>query len=463
MEALTDPNRDPRKASKTLGLPRLGLRRLGLRRLEQTLERLLPESVSQRLGLGRGAGQPTEESTGFALWGGCLFRLGEPQILARDPSLPELAAAIAGSLAAGDASTRVCLFLPAQEFLSSHVSLPGLPPAAALAAIRLQADALIPSLEEELALVEQPVRLEGGDDFLCLWMRQTRLDEISFHLEQAGVELVALAPRTPLLGVDPESPQGVVHCQDEDGEQITRVMFRAQRPLKWETLRRCDLEDEELKQQWLTERTANELENSGAALTQTDPDWLARPGAVEASQALLGAGLGFVPAREKARRSAQLTRTRATAFAVLLALVAVLSAIPFALQSVQFRLAASTLHTLREDNGAARADQAFVADFDRRWGPVNEYPQQDAAEIMFTLQRVISPDTLTSLEIDEGLIHIEGVSNNPQAILQRLEQDPLFTEVVFARATNNSRYSIDLRLATVSFEAYRVRHLEGGN
>ena len=79
---------------------------------------------------------------------------------------------------------------------------------------------------------------------------------------------------------------------------------------------------------------------------------------------------------------------------------------------------------------------------------------------MYQLQRLIAPDTLTALEIEEGLISIEGRSANPQAILQRLEQDPLFTEVVFARATNNSRYYINLRLTTVSFEGYRARYLD---
>ena len=42
--------------------------------------------------------------------------------------------------------------------------------------------------------------------------------------------------------------------------------------------------------------------------------------------------------------------------------------------------------------------------------------------------------------------------------MERLEQNPVFTEVVFSRATNNSRYYIDLRLNTVNFEAYMVRY-----
>ena len=77
---------------------------------------------------------------------------------------------------------------------------------------------------------------------------------------------------------------------------------------------------------------------------------------------------------------------------------------------------------------------------------------------MFRLQDVLAGEQLSSLELSEGLIRIQGTSSDPQAILQQLEQDPLFTEVVFSRATSKTRYYIDLRLATVNFEAYRVRH-----
>jgi hypothetical protein len=77
---------------------------------------------------------------------------------------------------------------------------------------------------------------------------------------------------------------------------------------------------------------------------------------------------------------------------------------------------------------------------------------------MFTLQNILQPDQLASFELSEGVIKIQGTSAEPQAILQRLEQDPMFTEVVFSRATNNSRYYIDLRLSTVNFEGYMARY-----
>ena len=107
---------------------------------------------------------------------------------------------------------------------------------------------------------------------------------------------------------------------------------------------------------------------------------------------------------------------------------------------------------------AIRENATVVVEFENRWGAINEFPQQNVAAAMFRLQEVLAGEQLSSLELSEGLIRIQGTSSDPQAILQRLEQDPLFTEVVFSRATSNTRYYIDLRLATVNFEAYRVRH-----
>jgi hypothetical protein len=106
----------------------------------------------------------------------------------------------------------------------------------------------------------------------------------------------------------------------------------------------------------------------------------------------------------------------------------------------------------------ARQDQQTVVDFENQWGPLNDFPDQVVNEALFALQNLLSPERLSSLEISEGLIKLQGSSADPQAILQKLEQDPLFTEVLFSRATSNTRYYIDLRLSPVNFEAYMIRY-----
>ena len=136
-----------------------------------------------------------------------------------------------------------------------------------------------------------------------------------------------------------------------------------------------------------------------------------------------------------------------------------LSAIPFIGQSLEFRSLTASLESQRELSIEARQDQAVVVSFENEWGPINDFPVQQVGDAMFTLQSVLSPDRLSSLEVSEGVVRIQGTSQEPQAILERLEQNPMFTEVAFSRATNNSRYYIDLRISTVNFEAYMVRYL----
>jgi len=135
-----------------------------------------------------------------------------------------------------------------------------------------------------------------------------------------------------------------------------------------------------------------------------------------------------------------------------------IAAIPFLLQTLEFRSLASTLDAQRRMATEARQDQSIVVNFENEWGSLNDFPEQRIRTAMFTLQNILSPEGLTSLELSEGLVKIQGTSADPQAILQKLEMDPMFTEVVFSRATNNSRYYIDLRLSTVNFEGYMVRY-----
>jgi hypothetical protein len=289
-------------------------------------------------------------------------------------------------------------------------------------------------------------------------MTQARLTELSEAFEVEGIELAAILPRALLA---PSDDTGETYrLLDQDPQQITQVVMREGAPVKWDTLQRSDLDEPELLEQWQAELKSTELAFQGPLISQSDPAWLSTQEAMASLNAALATGIYFVPPGEVKRRQAQKNKTTITAIAASLALIAVLTLIPFALQSIQFRLAASELADLRALNSTARQDQAYVADFDSRWGTINDYPRQEIIDALYTLQRVISPDTLTGLEIEEGVVNIEGTSNNPQAILQRLEQDQLFTEVAFSRATSNSRYSISLRLSNVSFEGYRARYAE---
>ena len=427
-----------------------------------------------RYGLAKGAGEAERYDAyrPMALWSDTLYGLGtsakttltqgEALQVVSAVSLASAAATMAQPEAKQAQETKasqaapIALFLPSHEFVSTVVPLPGIAPSAARQALLLQADGLIPSLEDPLVLIQNPAQIPGSDNYLCLWMRAERLDSLSQAFEDSGLVLAAVAPRALLS----ERATPTLHLTEQDEVEITSSVLKDGKLVQWLSTRIEDLADPELRSQWQAEQKAAELANAAAMHEHSSADWYRLPSAQEAARRVLTGGYYLRTASEMRRRSSE-TAQRALKYAGAgVAALIVLALLPFVLQSLQFRLAARELHALRAQNDAARQDQAYVADFESTWGEVNDYPQQDVVAVMYELQRLISPDTLTTLEIDEGLISIEGSSSNPQAILQRLEQDPLFTDVVFARATNNSRYYIDLRLTTVSFEGYRARYLE---
>jgi hypothetical protein len=162
---------------------------------------------------------------------------------------------------------------------------------------------------------------------------------------------------------------------------------------------------------------------------------------------------GAMHARKKEEKSRNIFLA-AGAFVFLI----MLSSVPFLIQAYQFRTLAAILATQRIESVDARENRAVVVNFEDEWGQITDFPLQELQQAMFTLQNILQPDQLASFELSEGVIKIQGTSSEPQAILQRLEQDRMFTEVVFSRATNNSRYYIDLRLSTVNFEGYMARY-----
>ena len=81
-----------------------------------------------------------------------------------------------------------------------------------------------------------------------------------------------------------------------------------------------------------------------------------------------------------------------------------LSATPFILQAFELLSFTARLDIQREMSAQPRQDQAIVVNFENEWGAINDFPDQGVREAMFSLQGVLSPERLSSLEISDGLI-----------------------------------------------------------
>jgi len=367
-----------------------------------------------------------------------------------EPGAASLASAASDLLGTDAGEMSVVLLLPPAEFVATSVSLPGMARDALVSALQLQADTLLPSYSEPLSVAVNP---RAGDDVgvdLALWIPEPRLDALFRAFEQQNLFLAGVIPRCLALAAG----AGNQCIQEEDRQSLTSVTLVDGSVRQWLHVRKKDLEQEIFARQWRqalsAAETDNRLEVNAGNACQLLSD-------VSAYQPVNNYYY-FIP-RFALQAKRQLEKgKRVLAGAAGLVVLTLFAALPFLLQEIEIRRLQASLGDQQQLSSSAREDRRVVQDFERQWGAITDYPDQDLVETLFTLQSVLSPEQLTSLELNQGVIRIEGESADPQAILQRLEQHPRFTEVAFSRATSNSRYYIDLRLSTVNFDGYLIRY-----
>ena len=340
----------------------------------------------------------------------------------------------------------ILLLLPPSEFLATEHFMPGLTGANLISAITLQQESILPACDETLALAVSDGGSEGSR--LAMWIREARLMALFQAFSSHGLTLAALAPRT--LAAMRQGQTSLL--LDDDGRDTTFISARGRVLEQWSQIQNTEFADPVFSQQWQEHMAAFEAETK-RTLTATQDFVLEKTVDIEPSY-------GFFPSGALAASRQRMLRKQLKIAASLFLGLLGLAASPFLAQTFELRMANARLELSRELSVDARQDQIVVVEFENRWGAIYDFPQQNIAVAMFRLQEVLGGEQLSSLELSEGLIRIQGNSSDPQAILQRLEQDPMFAEVVFSRATSNTRYFIDLRLATVNFDAYWVRHFQ---
>lgn len=381
-----------------------------------------------------------------------LYRLadGGRATLSRTPSQdpePEELAQAARNLLGDDATdSSVLLLLAPEEFVAVGRELPGISRDTLASALRLQTEALLPACDDALVMAVNADSADLFEQHIALWVRQQRLNDLFAAFAEQGIFLAAVRPRLLTVSKGEED----IRIEESSEAGLASVATRDGVISQWLQLHSADREQQEFQEQW--EQELKSLPTAKRVDLSTAEDYLRQ---IDLGQ---GAAYSFFPtgalqARHKVQQSKRVRAALLSAAAVVF--VAIL---PFLWQTLQLSIAERELRNSQQLASTARADQAVVVEFENEWGAVSDFPEQNVSEVMFALQAALAPDQLTALEISEGLISIEGNSEDPQAILQKLEQDPLFTEVVFARATNNTRYFIDLRLSPVNFEGYFLRY-----
>lgn len=366
-----------------------------------------------------------------------------PEQTAPEQIMPEQIAGAASRLMGSDKIEGILLYLPPSDFVATSLNMPGVSKDNLMSALKLQADNLFPSFADNLDLTLGGG--SGGDDAsnIALWFVEKNTNALFEAFKKLDLFLVALAPRN-LIDLE----QSAVVDFDSRGGTLLELSDGS--VSSWLHINQLDLHDLALNKQW--------LDSLEAVAPESLLNLNGRESFDKIDHSKTPTDYCFIPSGAmQARKREEKGRNIVLAAGVCVFLI-MLSAVPFLIQTIQFRTLAATLTTQRVESADARDNRSVVVSFENEWGSITDFPLQEVQRAMFTLQTILAPDQLSSFELSEGVIKIQGTSSEPQAILQRLEQDPMFTEVVFSRATNNSRYYIDLRLSTVNFEGYMARY-----
>jgi hypothetical protein len=346
----------------------------------------------------------------------------------------------------------ILLLLPTAEFISTryHLALSG--ESLLRSALTLQAHTLIPAYDHELLLGLNGRSQEG----VALWYPARSAEALFLAFQAEQLFLAALMPRTLALANSEQHEQDLL-LLDEDASHLIQMELRAGALRSHFALAQSDLQQSEFAEQWQAE--AAKVAPAQRLRCNTQEAWNARRDCVVPLEDYC-----FFPkgAEQYGRKLLQQKQKRLAAYAA--GVVVVLLFLPFLSNWIQMAWLQSQVESLREDSTDARGSQAAVYAMDDEWGVIADYPRQDVAQVLLTLNQAIN-SSLSSFALDKGVVDITGYAQDPALLMEQLAEREEFYDVSQSRSSSGSdggergdRFGIRFSLSGVDFAGYEASH-----
>lgn len=346
----------------------------------------------------------------------------------------------------------IMLLLPPDDFVSTRFALGITGEKMLRSALKLQAHTLIPAYDEDLLLGVNGASPEG----VALWY-PTRQANALFHAFQAqGLFLAAIMPRTlALLQTHPLAGEQILI--DEDSQHLTQLLCRDGVILAQLGISLSDLGQPEFASQWEAETArlppAPKFRSAGLHY------WSGLRQTLQGHESYTF----FAPGAEKFGRD--LLRHKQRKFAgIAAAALLVILCLPFISNWLQIFGLERQVESLREQSAAARSAQANVFAMEEEWGAVVEFPRQDVAGVLLTLNQLIDR-SLTAFTLNRGVVDIQGFAQDPALLIEQLAEHEGFYDVGQSRSSSlgnaearGDRFGIRFSLNGVDFPAYEANY-----
>jgi len=343
---------------------------------------------------------------------------------------------------------RLLLLLPTNDFIATAFNMNVGGEKLVRSALELQSHSLIPAYDEDLLLAVNAKSQEG----VALWFNEGETNRLFRAFEKQGLFLSAIMPRSLAL-VEPQSDEArVILINDEEGETLSFLQVKGDSILRLLTVNKADLEQDVFAKQW--ELETGQLKGEAVKNMTSMEDWQALNRVVEplAEYCFFPAG-----AVEEEKRISFARKNKIGG--VVAACLVLLIFAPFISNWLTIRDLQNELERVQEMTAEPRRLQASIFDMDEEWGAMEEYPDQDVANVLISLNQVIQ-SSLTSFSINKGVIDITGSTDDPAYLVELLAEKEEFYNV--GQSTNTrgggSQFGIRMNLSSVDFDAYEEKY-----
>jgi len=345
-------------------------------------------------------------------------------------------------------SSRILLLLPTNDFIATSFNMNVGGEKLVRSALELQSHSLIPAYDENLLLAVNAKNQEG----VALWFNEGETNRLFRAFEKQGLFLSAIMPRSLALADKENDEDKVILINDEEGQTISFLQIKSDSILRLLTVNKADLEQDVFAKQW--ELETGQLKGESVKNMTALADWQSLNRTVEPVPQYCFLPAGAIEEEKRINFS-----RKSKAAGVVAACMVLLLFAPFVSNWLTIRDLQNELDRVQEMTAEPRRLQASIFDMEEEWGAMDEYPDQDIANVMVSLNEVIQ-SSLTSFSINEGVIDITGSTDDPAYLVELLAEKEEFYNV--GQSTNTrgggSQFGIRMNLSSVDFEAYEEKY-----
>ena len=345
-------------------------------------------------------------------------------------------------------SCRILLLLPTNDFIATSFNMNVGGEKLVRSALELQSHSLIPAYDENLLLAVNAKNQEG----VALWFNESETNRLFRAFEKQGLFLSAIMPRSLALADKENDEDKVILINDEEGQTISFLQIKSDSIIRLLTVNKADLEQDVFAKQW--ELETGQLKGESVKNMTALADWQTLNRTVEPVPQYCFLPAGAIEEEKRINFS-----RKSKAAGVVAACLVLLLFAPFVSNWLTIRDLQKELERVQEMTAEPRSLQASIFDMEEEWGAMDEYPEQDIANVMVSLNGVIQ-SSLTSFSINEGVIDITGSTDDPAYLVELLAEKEEFYNV--GQSTNTrgggSQFGIRMNLSSVDFEAYEEKY-----